>query len=76
MWKYWRSNNGVTPIKNQGGCGSCWSFATIGALESAILIGDGAPVNLSEQEVVNGNSFGYGCNGGWLDAFDHSFHIF
>lgn len=67
-FKDWQSLGKVTSVKNQGGCGSCWAFAAIAALESARLIAGGASLNLSEQEIVScataawGNS---GCSGGW-----------
>ncbi len=55
----------VTPVKNQGSCGSCWAFAETGAFESAIYKTDGVEVDLSEQYVVSCNYDGYGCDGGW-----------
>jgi hypothetical protein len=61
----WRDNYGVTPVRSQGWCGSCWAFATVGPLESAILIKDRISVNLSEQWLVSCNQDGWGCNGGW-----------
>ncbi|MDD2716092.1 MAG: C1 family peptidase [Candidatus Wallbacteria bacterium] len=64
----WRAQNGCTPIKNQGSCGSCWSFASVGIFESAILIKDSDVVDLAEQDLLDCNSYGYSCNGGWLDA--------
>ena len=67
----WRDNNGVTPIKNQGNCGSCWAFGTVGILESAIKIETGSTVDLSEQWLVSCNKDGWGCNGGW---WAHKYH--
>lgn len=60
----WRDHNGCTPVRNQGGCGSCWAFSAIGAVESAILINDGANVDLSEQWLVSCTGAG-SCSGGW-----------
>ena len=61
----WRELGGCTPIKNQGGCGSCWAFGTIAALECNILIKDHKEVDLSEQWLVSCNREGWGCHGGW-----------
>jgi len=55
-----------TPIKNQASCGSCWAFATIGAMEAAIKMKTGTTYDLSEQYLVSCNTLGYGCNGGWF----------
>jgi len=62
----WRANGAVSPIKNQGSCGSCWAFGTTGALESANKIKTGNMVLLSEQQLVDcaGSSGNQGCNGG------------
>ncbi len=66
----WREQNGCTPIKNQKYCGSCWAFATVGPLESAIKIKTGQNVDLSEQWLVSCNTHGWGCQGGFW-AFDY-----
>ncbi|MFO7663418.1 MAG: C1 family peptidase [Chloroflexota bacterium] len=66
----WRELGGVTPVKNQGSCGSCWAFGTVGAVESAIKIMDGLTVDLSEQWLVSCNTQGYDCGGGWY-VFDY-----
>lgn len=58
-----------TPVKDQGGCGSCWAFATTGVVESAIALADGVTRDLSEQYLVSCNPHGYSCAGGWA-AFD------
>jgi len=60
----WRQYNGVTPIRNQGPCGSCWAFGAIGSIESAILIYGGKSEDLSEQWLVSCTAAG-DCGGGW-----------
>ena len=65
----WRTKGAVTPVKDQGQCGSCWSFSSTGTLEGAYAIKNGNLVSFSEQELVdcsnikNGGS-NLGCNGG------------
>jgi len=53
----WRNVGGisyVSPVKNQGSCGSCWAFAVTAALESQVMIANsGMPLNLSEQILVS-----------------------
>ena len=52
----WRNRNGVTPVKDQARCGSCWAFSTVGLLESKIRIKDGVIEDLSEQYLVSCNT--------------------
>ena len=73
----------ATTIKDQGQCGSCWAFSTVGNLEAAYVMESGAPQvvasttsvtpsastpDLSEQMLVSCNQLGYGCNGGDVDV--------
>ena len=66
----WRNNGGnyVTPIRDQGGCGSCWAFGTTAALEAYTLIRTNSPgtdLNLSEQVMVSCGNSG-SCGGGYI----------
>ncbi|OAY27043.1 thiol protease aleurain-like [Manihot esculenta] len=64
--KDWRKEGIVSPVKNQGSCGSCWTFSTTGALEAAYHQAFGNGISLSEQQLVDcaGAFNNFGCHGG------------
>ncbi len=60
----WRSKSGVTPVKDQEKCGSCFAFGTVGMIESYIKIHNGQVYDLSEEQAKNCIWESTGCKGG------------
>ena len=75
----WNNFQMVSPVKNQGRCGSCWTFSTVGSMESHWnILGKGKNITFAEQQLVDcaGDFDNHGCNGGLPShAFEYIKHV-
>jgi predicted secreted protein len=68
----WRDFGIITPVRDQGNCGSCWAFGTVGPFEANLKWKSSLSTDLSEEFLLSCNTNGYGCHGGW---WVHDYHI-
>jgi PKD repeat protein len=66
-WRLRHGKNWISPVKNQGGCGSCWAFAATGATEAQtnLFFNQVLNLNLSEQDILSCTGIGNDCGGGY-----------
>jgi len=69
------AHDGCPPVRDQGQCGSCWAFGTVGPLEAWVKYRNKISIDLSEQYLVSCNNelpYKWGCDGGW---WAHDYHL-
>jgi C1A family cysteine protease len=67
----WRDSGILTPVRDQGNCGSCWAFGTVGPFEANLKWKSSLTTDLSEEFLLSCNTDGFSCNGGW---WAHKYH--
>lgn len=68
----WRTHNAVTPVKDQGQCGSCWAFSTTENIESMFFLAGHKLPTLAPQQIVDCDTTDSGCDGGWpMSAYEY-----
>lgn len=68
----WREKGVITPVKNQGQCGSCWAFSATETIESFWALAGNPLTKLSPQQITSCTTTCYGCGGGWpYRAFEY-----
>jgi C1A family cysteine protease/predicted secreted protein len=67
----WRDSGILTPVRDQGSCGSCWAFGTVGPFEANLKWKSNLTTDLSEEFLLSCNTDGFSCNGGW---WAHEYH--
>ena len=63
----WRDKGAVTPVKDQASCGSCWAFSAVANLESLYYLKKNVQIDISEQMIVDCDTYDSGCNGGLME---------
>ena len=63
----WKDQGVVSDVKDQGSCGSCWAFSTMGNLEGLYALEKGVVKTFSEQQLVDCDTLDSGCNGGLME---------
>jgi C1A family cysteine protease len=71
----WRDHDAVTPVKDQGQCGSCWAFSVTENVESVWILANGlnsSILPMAPQQLVDCDDYSFGCDGGFPPfAYDY-----